>query len=613
LNSYRLALLVSAALLTSGCAHFQSNTTLHEDATTTEQQSSAEEIEYGDFSLEQDTLHDLLVAEIASQRSQFDITLVNYIHQAQATRDPAIILRAINAAQIAKDNEAIKQLAMLWLEDAPDNISAHQLLVYQYSIEQSYEAAFEHTAKILELGGLTNAEALAISSSDVSDEDKTRLLNLYQNLFEQFPQHWELQYSIALVQRYLRQCDEAIANLDQVMAIQPEFQQAAIVKANCLNESGRKQEALEYSAEAFDDFPNNNALGRLYASLLIDQNRTEDAEQVFAELLEYYPDSPTLTLSYGLLLLENGKTTESKQAFLSLEKSKSHANDAHYYLGRIAEQEEDTQEAIRRYRLVTPSTHFNNAVERLVYLMATTEDLDSALEYLAQLRSEQINNADKLWIVEYQLLNTLDKRDRALESLNSAIEASPSNEQLLYARAMHFDGDNNIAGMEADLSAILESDPNNAIALNALGYTLADRTDRLQEALQLITRALALKPNNPAIMDSMGWVLFKLGETEKSLQLLGAAYLNYPDGEVAAHLGEVLWSTGKEKEARQVWNNSLRQQPNHKVLRATLERLAPDLLAPAKPTTEDTPDDATTQRAEENTKADDEAEASNEQ
>ncbi|KZY70037.1 hypothetical protein A3738_25115 [Oleiphilus sp. HI0066] len=134
--------------------------------------------------------------------------------------------------------------------------------------------------------------------------------------------------------------------------------------------------------------------------------------------------------------------------------------------------------------------------------------------------------------------------------------------------------------MEADLRHLIDQNPNNAIALNALGYTLADRTDRLEEAAQLIGKALVLKPDNPAIMDSMGWVLFRLGKAEEAVQLLGAAYLKYPDGEVAAHLGEALWSLDKKDQARTVWSNSLRQQPDHKVLIETLQRLAPEMLEP---------------------------------
>lgn len=570
--------LILNILLVSGCASLLNKSGTSSDQAKSAPQNQEDEIEYTDFSIEQDTLYDLLVAEIASQRDQFDITLVNYIHQAQMTRDPAVILRAINAAQIAKDSEAIKELTLIWLEQEPDNISAHQILAYQYSVDRAFPEAMDQIAKILELGGNTSVEALAISSSQASEDEKQELLELYTQLLEQFPDSWEVRYSLALVHRNLKQCDIAIEHLEQVIKTQPDFQQAYIVKANCLSEVGNQEEALAYAEQSFNEFPENNALGRLYASLLIEKGDTQAAEDVFATLLDYYPDSANLALSHALLMLENKKVEEAKSAFETLTASPTHSSDAYYYLGRIAEQQDELEQAIKHYQNVTPSSHYNTAIERYVYLLSKQERMDEALEQLALLRQDQPKNAQKLWLIQYQLLNTFDKKDMALNGLNEALIQFPEDESLLYARAMHYDGTGDIELMEQDLQKIINMNPRNAIALNALGYTLADKTDRLEEALKLITVALALRPDNPAILDSMGWVMFKLGKNEEALALLSKAYINYPDGEVGAHLGEVLWAEGKKEEAKKVWNNSLRQQPNHPILRATLERLAPEML-----------------------------------
>ena len=133
------------------------------------------------------------------------------------------------------------------------------------------------------------------------------------------------------------------------------------------------------------------------------------------------------------------------------------------------------------------------------------------------------------------------------------------------------------------MRAILARDPNNATALNALGYTLADRTDRHEEALRLISRALELDPGEPAIMDSMGWVLYRTGRYEEALDYLTRAYAEFPDPEVAAHLGEVLWVNGDTDAATQVWQGALLKDPNHKILLSTLERLGISSLNSGKP------------------------------
>lgn len=569
-----------------GCAHLKTGKPVDNNEIEKTTLDSSEAPDYRDFSQDQDTLYDLLIAEIASQRQQFDITLVNYIHQARVTKDPAIILRAINAAQIAKDQEAIKELALVWLENEPDNIGAHQLLTYQYSIDEEFEAAFEHLDRILELDGQTNVEALAITSSKLNEEDRTRLLNLYEELLTKHPDRWEVRYSLALVQRTNKQCDAAIENLNQVIKEQDEFQQAYIVKANCLNELSPKDDkeaATAFTEDAFDSFPNNNALGRLYASLLISQNKTDEAEDVFSTLLEYYPDSPSLLLSHALLMLEN-QNAEGAKADLSkiIELESNQKNDAYYYLARIAEQEKDNERAIENYQKVSGGTHFNSSLERSSYLLGEAGRIDEAIERLTVLRSEKPENAVRYWLVQYQLLADLDQKERALKTLNDAVVQFPNEEKLLYARAMHYDSIGELPLMEADLRNIIQNNPKNAIALNALGYTLADKTTRYEEALGLITAAYALLPENPAIMDSMGWILFKVGQHDKALQLLAMAYSQYPDGEVGAHLGEVLWVKGEREKASAIWGENFGRQPKHPILLETIQRLAPELLELAK-------------------------------
>ena len=563
----------------SACAAFQSSSKQEASTQKGAQTNPPEEPEkYGNFSDHDDTLYDLLVAEVAAQRSQFDITLVNYIQQARTTKDPGVILRAINAAQLAKDNEAIKELGLIWLEQDPSNISAHQLLAYQYSLDKSYADAMDHISSIIELGGQTNIEALAISSQSVTDNEKQELLALYEELLVKFPDRWEVRYSLALVQRNVKQCDAAVTNLEQVINEQPDFQQAYVVKANCLLESGNKAAALAYSEHSFDRFPENHALGRLYASLLIEVNRIDDAETVFAELLEYYPDSPSLVLSHALLMLENGKRDEAKVAFNDLIELKAHDNEAHFYLARIGEIENDLDTAIAEYQLVGPSSHYYDAIERSSFLLTKQGRTDDAITRLNTLRQANPQDALRLWLLQYRLFATLNDQDRAIETLNNALAEFPDDEQLLYARAMHRDSLNDLAGMEADLKHILEINPSNAVAMNALGYTLADKTERYEEALLLISTALSIKPDNPAIMDSMGWVLFKIGKLEESLKILSLAFQNYPDGEVGAHLGEVLWTLGDQEDAKKVWTAILEKQPNYPILRSTIERFAPELL-----------------------------------
>lgn len=534
---------------------------------------------YQDFDLEKDTLYDLLVAEIAVQRQEFNITLLNYIQQARMTRDPGVIKRAVNAAQFMKDIDAIKEMALLWAEVEPESIAAHQLLSYQFSLAREYEQAMFHIEQIIALGGDARVDGLALSSTTLPQEDKETIASLYKTLYGKFPENYELGYSYALVLRNLKEYDLALEVLAPIFKRKPEFEAPSVLKTNLLYDKGLLLEAIDFAEEKFDDFPANHNLGRLYATMLIENKQLEEAEEVFFSLIQKYPQAHRLKLSHAIVMLENKKIEESKEAFFQLIELNHHADEAHYYLARIADSEGKVDEAIKHYHSVKPSNnHYEIALERSSFLMLHNGKQDELLARLAELRQQPGSDPLRLWLLEVKLLSKADETERMNASLNAALQVYPDNDQLLYARAMNREAADDLIGMEQDLRKLMALNPESAIAMNALGYTLADRTDRTKEAFELIQKALALKPKNPAILDSMGWVLYRLGKTKEALVFLLQAFQQFQDGEVAAHLGEVLWALNQTTEAREVWGNVIRKYPEHKVLLKTIKRLDPGLL-----------------------------------
>lgn len=589
---FTLALSLSVA----ACAHFNPAKTPHtEEASGTETTKQEETLEYSDFNPETDTLYDLLVAEIAAQRNQMNVALLNYIQQARQTRDPGVIRRAINAAQFSKDLFAIKELGLLWVEVEPDNPSAHQLMAYQYSLEKNYSEAIHHIDRVIELGGRISIESLAIGSQSLPDEDKKELLALYQKLYEKHPDSLPVRYSLAIVQSNLKDFEGAEKNLNGIMESDPDFQAAYVLKSNILFEQGKKEQTFDFVESSYERFPSNHSLGRLYASLLIDRQDLERAEEVFDSLMTYYPQMPAFKLSHALVMLENKKVDAAATSLEELLQKGYHSNEANFYLGRIADQREEVDKAVGYYLAIDGGMHFNPALERAGYLLMKAQRFEEAGAAFERARKRNPQDAIGLWITEFKLLNTLGEDERALATLNKAIEDQTSSEDLLYARAMLMEQKDNLPEMENDLRKIIELNPENAIALNALGYTLADKTDRLEEAADLISRALKIKPENPAILDSMGWVLFKMGRNEESLAFLLSAFQKYSDGEIGAHLGEVLLSMNQSTEAREVWTKAMELDPEHPVLIETLKRLAPDLL-PAE--TDATSEETSTEQSE---------------
>jgi tetratricopeptide (TPR) repeat protein len=540
-----------------------------------------------DFDLEKDSLYDLIIAEVAAQRNQFNITLVNYILQARITRDPEIIKRAINAAQLLKDVQAVQEMALLWVDVDPNSIPAHQLLAFHYTLQKNYSDAFIETETILNLGGEAHLDSLALGSKQLPKEDQIEILNLYKALYARHPQNNEIGYSLALVQKNLKQPNEGLNTLAPILKRAPEFEAAIILKINILYEQGKLKEALSLADDKYDDFPNNHILGRLYASMLIDDKQLEKAESVFKDLSELYPQAPSLKLSYALVMLENQKIELARSTLLELLKTGVHSNEANFYLGRIADQKKDNLSAIKYYQQVKQSIHFEPALERSSFLLAKEEGkVQEAINHLQKLRTAEPNLALNLWLLQFKLLSTIEDDERALTTLDKAIKEFPIDERLLYARAMIRETNNDLLGMESDLRTIIQNNPKHAIALNALGYTLANRTNRLEEAFILIKAALEQKPENPMILDSMGWVLFKLNQKEEALIFLLKAYQSFPDGEVAAHLGEVLWMLNQKSEAQAIWKQSLERAPDNKALIDTIKRFIPPATNDTKPANE---------------------------
>ncbi|MGB5733385.1 MAG: tetratricopeptide repeat protein, partial [Thiohalocapsa sp.] len=176
------------------------------------------------------------------------------------------------------------------------------------------------------------------------------------------------------------------------------------------------------------------------------------------------------------------------------------------------------------------------------------------------------------YLIEGELLRERDLEQQAIAVYSAALDQAPDNPDLLYARAMLAVGMDRVDLLEQDLRRILTADPDHVDALNALGYTLADRTDRFSEAQSLIERALQLRPDEPAILDSMGWVLYRMGNAKDAEPYLRQALEGVFDAEIAAHLGEVLWVLDKQDEARDVWERALAEDPKHEYLLRTMGR-----------------------------------------
>jgi predicted Zn-dependent protease len=575
---HKSALLLGTCLLglsLSGCAFLQDNqesqsTSSPDDATASSAEPSAD-IRYANF--EPEELYLLLSGEIAAQRGRFDVTLVNYMKAAQQSRDLGVIERTMRIAQSLNADNAQQKLAALWLEVAPDNMQAHRISAIQAVKKNELETALGHMEKIMDLGGDADFDSLAAMAGNLPPEQQQELLDLYQQLEQRHPDNPELQYSIALLLKVTGEPQQALAKLEPLLDNKPDFQPALILKGDLLYQTNQKQQALDHLRANTRQFPDNRQMGTLYGRMLIGEGELQTAQNEFRRLVNRFPDVPGLRLSYALVALENDQIALAEEELTRLIEQGHHSDEAHYYLGRIADEENENEQAIGYYRNVEKGNYFFPALARASELMAEQGELDEALADIREIRKNNPDQDENFRLLEINLLLDRDHDERALQAANEALESFPGNVRIRYARAMLLDSMDKPEQAEADLRTIIEEQPDNAVALNALGYILTTRTDRLDEARDYIERALAIDPENPAILDSMGWVLYLQGNTDESLSYLSRAWEAYADPEVAAHYGEALWQTGNQEQARSIWREGFEQDPDHPILTETVERL----------------------------------------
>lgn len=518
------------------------------------------------------TFYDLLVAEFALHRGEYELALGNYLEQAQSTHDVAVTERAARIAQFVRSDRAALEAAKLWVEVEPDNPEAQFTLGSQLAKAQQPKAALPHMAKVLDSGARPNFAVIAASAATLPLDDRKALLAEFDQLLVTHPDSIELMTGKALLLQELERKDEALALVRKVLDIAPDDTHAILIESKLLQELGRDSEANNRLEQMVNQYPFNRRLRLQYARQLTQTDMNKAREQ-FAILVQQSPNDADLLLSLALVSREVGALEDAEKYFQQLLTLNKHVSSAHFYLGALDEQRGDRDRAIVHYEQVPPSEEFFPAIARVVELRLAENKLDAARKFLAETRGRYPQHAVRLYLFEGEVLMQARRYDEGNKLLTAALKQFPEQPNLLYSRSTFSEKRRDVPLLEKDLRAILKNDPDNAVALNALGYTLANQTKRYDEAYSLISRALALKPDDPAVLDSMGWVEFRRGNLREARELLERAYAKFPDPEVAAHYGEVLWLLGEREQAHAIWEKALNGEGDIEQVRETMRRL----------------------------------------
>lgn len=530
----------------------------------------AKPVVYGSFAPE--TLYSLLVAELAGQRNRFDIALDNYVDQAEKTQDPAVSERAYRIAEYLGADQPALDTALIWARHAPDSLDAQRAAAIQLARAGRYDDAMTYMERVLQGQGDTHFDFLALSAAETDQATRDGLLKSFDRLLVKHPDNGQLLFGKALLLNQDGKTQEALDLLEAHPA-QGDDIAPLLLRTRLLQGLDRGPEALPLLQKAIRENPDDKRLRLTYARTLVEQDRLAEAKAEFASLLQQYPDDDELRYSLALVSIETQDWQEAEGYLQELIDRDSNVDAAHLNLGRIREDRGDATGALREYALVGPGEQYLAARLRQAAIMITQGRDKEASRLLDQAREAQPDLAVQLYLVEAEAFSNDGKDAQAEAVLTQALTHYPDDLNLLYSHAMLAEKRGDIARLERDLRAILAREPQNAMALNALGYTLADRTTRYAEAKALIEQAHQLTPDDPAVLDSLGWVNYRLGHLDEAERLLRQAFQQFPDPEVAAHLGEVLWTNGKRREARQFWAKGFAAQPDSPLLRKTLLRL----------------------------------------
>jgi tetratricopeptide (TPR) repeat protein len=531
-----------------------------------------EPIEYGSFTTEQ--LNRALLNELAGQRGYLPEAAADYYALALETRDLAVIRRASQFASAAGDTETMIAVGRLWLEIEPASEEAHLVLAFQLLEAGMLEESIEHMGQILALGGELDFSVISARSQYLTPEQRGMLLAQFQLLHSRFPEHETLHYA---VMQLLEQSDQHAQAMEELTAYKERHGNSArltLMEAQLLLQLDQLDRTIALLEEGIETYPDNRLMRFNFGRILVQVGRLEEARVQFQQLAQMEPDDYETLYSLALLELELDSLDAARSYLIRILNAGVRMNESHYYLGYIDENQGRAAEAIDHYLQVgTEFTNFLNAQRQAVRLLVLEERFDEAHALVLSVSEGRPELEIMLVAVEVDALMSTNQLERADALLSATLEIYADNVDLLFARALLSDRQGNLARAEEDLRRIIALEPQNATALNQLGYTLADRTDRHEEALALLERAIAADPEDPAIIDSLAWAQYKLGRYEEALANLERAFAVFPDAEVADHLGEVLWMMGRHDDANRVWNEDLRERPDSAILLNTIERL----------------------------------------
>ena len=526
-----------------------------------------------DRSLDSDLLYKFLLAEIAGQRGDYKLAAQAYLEMARTTRDPRIARRATEVALYGRHADIAVEAAKLWLETENDSAAARQTLAAIYVNANDLQSAKPLLKKMLATDRDNIGQSLAQLYPLLNKHsDKNAVLVLIKELTKTYSDRPEARLAVSEASLAANKYDAALAEIREAMRLRTDWETGALFQAQLLSRESRGK-ALDYLKSFLTANPKAQEIRLAYARQLINDKKFPEARAEFQKLLDGNPNNGDIAVTVALLSMQMNDLDVAEVQFKRvLEMDYKDPDAVRFHLGQVNEERKRFDEAAKWYLSVEDGEQFVLAHTRYAFMLAKQGKLAEARAHLQNLVPQ--NDAQRVQILqsEAQLMREAKDYKESFDILRKALDVQPDQPELLYDVALAAEKIDRIDIVETNLRRLIVLKPDHAQAYNALGYTLADRTDRLTEARDYIEKALKLSPEDPFILDSMGWVEYRLGHVAQGLQYLERAFQQRPDPEIAAHLGEVMWAKGDQPGAEKVWRDALRDNPENDELQKVIKK-----------------------------------------
>ncbi len=561
-NNALICLTIGLSIVISGCANTAGSYSGSRPESTFVTSSAAATEE---STRRSEAMYQILVGEFIGRSGDYKSAADHYATASTLVNDLEVAEHAAKVALYARDYEAAERAVNRWVALDPGSAEASELAAVVALNKGDVNKAFTMLSSVIdnnpEEPAYQTVEKVIYSGKEVESQ-----LSLAKMIRLKYIDSVIAQRIYARLAFRNSQLPQALAATEKALSLDPSDERTLRLQSQILLAAGQSDIALDKMRGMVTQSPDDVELRLEYARMLVQAKEYERALSEYNLILQQQPEDASVIYTAAILEYELGNQQNAIAYFTKLSSTESHANEANYYLGRLFEEQPD--QAINYFSAVNGGEYYLESQVRVADLLARMGKRDQARAHLTRIRNSQNNDALKvrLYMAETRLLREQERYQDALTVFDEALESYPQNIDLLYSRAMTGQQAGDLYILERDLKQVIEQEPDNAMALNALGYTLADQTDRFDEAHELIEKALSLSPEDPAILDSMGWVLYRKGDLAGAEKYLSRAFTKMTDAEVAGHLATVLIEMGNQGQARETLRKALIDDPENTVL-----------------------------------------------